>query len=212
MLVLINAHIYMWETAVETLVTVQSVCHKCGTIEKSGRNSCCGRGGSWFKNCRSAGDAKLRHTWYEGIQVCSTRSQSKRARGRQSNPAQRFNSSGGVATRNSKAVMTTAQAFVFTPVNTSILMPGRSIESVSTSTKKSTDTPDDTPTEHYTITTNLREITMAPTTTISLSVNTPMTRTSTIAPLLISSSAKTPMTHTSTVALMLIIAATHAII
>merc|ERR1712232_299810 len=30
-------------------------------------------GGSWFRNCGSAGNANLDHTWYEGIQVCQSR-------------------------------------------------------------------------------------------------------------------------------------------
>ena len=49
---------------------ISSVCPKCGTIGKLRKRSCCGRGGSWFKNCGSTGHAKLDHTWYEGIQAC----------------------------------------------------------------------------------------------------------------------------------------------
>merc|ERR1719201_3088543 len=48
--------------------TIGSVCPTCGTIGKSGKSSCCGRGGSWFRNCGSVENAKLVHTWYEGIQ------------------------------------------------------------------------------------------------------------------------------------------------
>ena len=47
------------------------VCSECGSIGKSGTRSCCGRGGSWFGSCGSAGDTKLDHTWYEGIRVCN---------------------------------------------------------------------------------------------------------------------------------------------
>ena len=57
--------------------TISSVCPKCGMIAKSGKISCCGRGGSWFRHCGSSGNAKLDHTWYEGIQACKSRSQSK---------------------------------------------------------------------------------------------------------------------------------------
>ena len=32
--------------------------------------SCCGRGGSWFRNCGSDGNAKLHYTWSEGIHAC----------------------------------------------------------------------------------------------------------------------------------------------
>ena len=66
-------------------------CGQCGTIAKSGGNSCCGRGGSWFRNCGNAGSAKLDHTWYEGIQACkSRRAQYKRASGQQSNAPQQL--------------------------------------------------------------------------------------------------------------------------
>ena len=47
-----------------------SVCTKCGTTKKSGKRSCCARGGAWFKKCGYAGDAKLDHTWAEGILAC----------------------------------------------------------------------------------------------------------------------------------------------
>ena len=45
-------------------------CPKCGTTKKSGKHSCCARGGAWFKNCGDAGDKKFGHTWAEGTQVC----------------------------------------------------------------------------------------------------------------------------------------------
>ena len=54
-------------------------CLKCGTIKKSGKASCCGRGGSWFGNCGVGGNIKLDHTWYEGIQTCKTLPQSNTA-------------------------------------------------------------------------------------------------------------------------------------
>ena len=56
-----------------TATTINAVCHKCGIISKSAKISCCGRGGSWFRNCGSVGNAKLDHTWHEGIRVCSGR-------------------------------------------------------------------------------------------------------------------------------------------
>ena len=46
-------------------VVSSSECDKCATT-KSGRHSCCARGGAWFKKCGDAGD----HTWIEGIQAC----------------------------------------------------------------------------------------------------------------------------------------------
>ena len=45
-------------------------CSKCGTAKKSGERSCCARGGTWFKNCGDAGNAKFDHTWAEGIRAC----------------------------------------------------------------------------------------------------------------------------------------------
>ena len=64
---------------------INSKCRKCGIIQKSGKPSCCGYGGAWFKNCGSAGNTKLHHTWYEGIQACKARSQSKTVVGQQLN-------------------------------------------------------------------------------------------------------------------------------
>merc|ERR1712032_998978 len=83
---------HRWFDGVEvckpTTTTISSVCHKCSIIAKSGKVSCCGRSGSWFRTCGSAGNAKLDHTWYEGIQACKTRPQSKAAIGHQSNADQ----------------------------------------------------------------------------------------------------------------------------
>merc|ERR1719201_2527079 len=77
------------EACKPTTTTVNSLCSKCGIIVKSGKISCCGRSGSWFGKCRSAGNAKLDHTWYEGIQACKQAlAQSKAAVGRQPNAAQ----------------------------------------------------------------------------------------------------------------------------
>ena len=45
-------------------------CPKCASTKKSGRHSCCARGGAWFKNCGYAGETKFGHTWAEGIQAC----------------------------------------------------------------------------------------------------------------------------------------------
>ena len=53
-----------------TSTTVSLACSKCGTTKKSGRSSCCARGGAWFKNCGDAGDTKFDHSWTEGIQAC----------------------------------------------------------------------------------------------------------------------------------------------
>ena len=61
-------------TAAATTTTVTAIgpiCFKCGTIKKSGKLSCCARGGSWFKNCGDAGDSKFEHTWAEGVRACN---------------------------------------------------------------------------------------------------------------------------------------------
>ena len=47
-------------------------CPVCGTSKKSGKRSCCARGGAWFKNCGDVGDTKLDHTWAEGVQACES--------------------------------------------------------------------------------------------------------------------------------------------
>ena len=56
-----------------TSKAVTSVCPKCVTSIKSGKLSCCARGGAWFKNCGDVGDTKFDHTWSEGIQACKGR-------------------------------------------------------------------------------------------------------------------------------------------
>ena len=45
-------------------------CAKCVSTKKSGKYSCCARGGAWFNNCGDEGDAKYNHTWVEGNQAC----------------------------------------------------------------------------------------------------------------------------------------------
>ena len=45
-------------------------CPMCATLKKSGKSSCCGPGGAWFKNCGNPGDSKFGHTWFEGIEAC----------------------------------------------------------------------------------------------------------------------------------------------
>ena len=78
-------------------------------IAKSVRSSCCGRGGSWFRNCGSAGNSNLEHKWVEGIQACKSRSPSKAAIGQQVNGAQQLHSSNGADTTNFKAIITAAE-------------------------------------------------------------------------------------------------------
>ena len=100
---------------------IVSVCPKCGTIVKSGKRSCCGRGGSWFTNCGGADNTKLHHTWYEGIQTCEARSKSKTVIDQQLNFAEQkgTDSSQGADMLNYKVVVATTKTFTFAPVNTS---------------------------------------------------------------------------------------------
>ena len=53
------------------------MCPKCGITTKSGKLSCCGRGGSWFGNCGAAGEGEFDHEWSEGFEACKARSQSE---------------------------------------------------------------------------------------------------------------------------------------
>merc|ERR1719201_3106010 len=56
-----------------TTTAAISACAVCGSVKKSRKKSCCGRGGSWYRNCGTAGNKrnkKFGHTWFEGIQVC----------------------------------------------------------------------------------------------------------------------------------------------
>merc|ERR1719163_2176267 len=59
-----------------------STCAVCGSVKKSRKKSCCGRGGSWYKNCGTSGNKKSKkfdHTWFEGIQACKSKWASKSA-------------------------------------------------------------------------------------------------------------------------------------
>ena len=47
-----------------------NMCLKCGITKKSGKLSCCARGGAWFKKCGDVGDTKFEHTWTEGVDAC----------------------------------------------------------------------------------------------------------------------------------------------
>ena len=87
--------------------------------------SCCGRGGSWFKNC-GGGNTKLQHTWYEGIRACKVRSKSKIIIGHENGGVQqnRIDSSQIADMANYKTVIAATNAFTFTlSVNTSTPMP-----------------------------------------------------------------------------------------
>ena len=103
-----------------TTASIRLGCSKCGTIPKSGKMSCCARGGSWFKNCGGAGNTKLQHTWYEGIQACKEQEPSMVAvRHRQQNGV--VFSHGGDKV-NSEAVISSAQPSKLSSANMSTQM------------------------------------------------------------------------------------------
>ena len=56
-------------TTATSAVSIKA-CPKCGRIKKSGKLSCCARGGAWFKNCGDVRESKFHHTWVEGMQAC----------------------------------------------------------------------------------------------------------------------------------------------
>ena len=126
-----------------TVATIGAVCSKCGAMKKSGKSSCCGRGGSWFKTCGSAGNSNFDHTWYEGIQACKGRAQSNRAIGQQLNAAQQNNTN---TTDDAGMINTFAstQTKISTPMSSAmpIIVPAYTSvnASINTSTSTSTDT------------------------------------------------------------------------
>ena len=61
-------------TTTSVSVISSESCSKCGTAKRSGKRSCCARGGAWFQKCGDAGDSNVGHTWVEGIQACKYRS------------------------------------------------------------------------------------------------------------------------------------------
>ena len=106
-----------------------SVCPKCVHIGKSGKMSCCGRGGSWFGTCGSGGRSTLEHTWYEGTRVCKAWDQLKTITGYQLYGGQQSStgSSNGTDTPNSKAVITAVKTLIFTSAKTARHTSGSSL-------------------------------------------------------------------------------------
>ena len=74
MLFHIYAHISQTEpttiTASVPLAITSGECPRCSRSKKSGKRSCCARGGAWFKSCGDTGDMSFDHSWAEGIQAC----------------------------------------------------------------------------------------------------------------------------------------------
>lgn len=120
--------------AAATTALANSLCFKCGTLQKSGKLSCCGRGGSWYKKCGAAGNTEFDFTWHEGFQACKTR-QFQAAVGQQ-----HHTSADDVGMRiNAEAVFVAAR--IFTPTPTKILSPLLGVTSVSVPVKTSKSAP-----------------------------------------------------------------------
>ena len=47
-----------------------SFCPVCGGTARSGKRSCCSRGGSWFGKCGDQGNPNFEHNWIEGTEAC----------------------------------------------------------------------------------------------------------------------------------------------
>lgn len=103
------------QTPAVITTTIISVCPKCGTIGKSGKSSCCGRGGSWYKNCGNDGKSNVDHTWYEGIQTCKTLLQVKAVIAKQQHAVHQLNP-------REILVITTSKTFTFRSANMSTPM------------------------------------------------------------------------------------------
>ena len=102
------------------MTRISAVCPKCGITKKSGKLSCCGRGGSWFGNCGSADNIKLDHTWNEGLHACKARARSKTVLGQQRNGAQKESDGTPGGTSNERfhvfATAATPVAFATAPM------------------------------------------------------------------------------------------------
>ena len=109
-------------------MSTHSVCHKCGIIGKSGQMSCCGDGGSWFENCGGSGNAKVGHTWSEGIQACKVGTQPKIIISHQLKHTARheimnFSNRVYAVKTNSRAAIMATKTCTFTSANTSAPVP-----------------------------------------------------------------------------------------
>ena len=107
-------------------IPIDFLCPKCGAIQKSGRLSCCGHGGSWFENCGNARSANVDHTWVEGIWACKRR-HFKAVVSQQSHAFQpRDNASSDIASMEMKSKVIAVAAHMFLPssTNATIITPG----------------------------------------------------------------------------------------
>ena len=151
------------------MTTSTSVCPNCGTMEKSGKSSCCGRGGSWFLNCGSSGNTKLYHTWSEGMLACKTWAQWNTVRSRQPNAVRQLKSSYGIVVGNFKAFTTADKTFTFTLTNASTLIQ----------TANASNTAEKLSTKHETGTINSQAINTPDNDSVTVPSHTSMTNNST---------------------------------
>ena len=98
-------------------------CSECGTVQKSGKSSCCGRGGSWFGNCGSVRNRNLGHTWHEGIQACKTRQFQASAEDQIHERKRNASSADARMGMDSKAIIVAAHMLKSTPITTVIPRP-----------------------------------------------------------------------------------------
>ena len=127
--------LHLPKQAAKTIV-IKSSCLECGIISKSGKSSCCGRGGSWFGNCRSVGNTNLGHTWHEGIRVCKGR-QFQAVAGQQLDaPEPKADTSSDDATIGTdlKAVIVAARTFASAPAETFASLQGTTVMTVPVNT------------------------------------------------------------------------------
>ena len=103
------------------------MCLKCGTIEKSARSSCCGRGGSWFRKCGGSPNTKFDHSWYDGRKACEAWAHFKSAAGQylEAGQPKGTKSNNGDGTIKFKLRITDAKTPITTSANASVDTPSR---------------------------------------------------------------------------------------
>ena len=130
------------------MTTISYSCLTCGTINKSGKLSCCARGGSWFGNCGATGNTNHQHTWYEGIQACKARQHRTAVMGQQENAVQQntndsTNDAGKI--ENFPTVISVANMYASTsaetPISGTTLFTLRAKAAIKMPTNRTMDTP-----------------------------------------------------------------------
>ena len=131
------------QTSVATTRPTRVVCLTCGAIKKTGKLSCCARGGSWFGKCGGAGNTNREHTWSEGLQACEAR-QAKAVMGLQQTAVEHKNynsSDDAVMGINSKTGSVATHIISSKPVNAPMSVATTIPVRMNTQTATSTITP-----------------------------------------------------------------------